>query len=77
MQHRGPTPASLHFEAFDRSTCEDKAFDTLFAYAKIMRERVFVTQEKVVTREEEFDPQAERVSRHIYGLSTCLPVQLL
>ena len=67
-QHRGPTTSSLHFEAFDKGTCEESAFKAAFAFAKIMRERIFVADLSLVESHEEFDTN-DQSSRHIYGLS--------
>ena len=68
VQHRGPTTSSLHFEAFDKGTCEESAFKAAFAFAKIMRERIFVADLSLVESHEEFDTN-DQSSRHIYGLS--------
>lgn len=73
MQHRGPTTSSLHFEAFDKGTCEESAFKAAFAFAKIMRERIFVADLSLVESHEEFDTN-DQSSRHIYGLIGDAPV---
>ena len=72
QQKRGPTSSSLHFEAFDTGTCAADAFKAAFAYAKIMRERIFVNELQHVESKEEFD-EADQSSRHVYGMSASPP----
>ena len=76
LQKRGPTSSSLHFEAFDTGTCAADAFKAAFAYAKIMRERIFVNELQHVESKEEFD-EADQSSRHVYGMSASPSVPLL
>lgn len=73
VQHRGPTPSSLHFEAFDTGTCDAAAFNAAFAFAKIMRERIFVADLNLVKTSQEFD-DVDSSSRHIYGFIGDAPV---
>lgn len=66
-----PSCATLHFESFDQRH-EAQAFKSLWALARIVRNRVFVEEGRIAA-ELEFDVN-DRSSRHVLGLVGDAPV---